>query len=185
MIHYNIKENSIHTWFYKWTTSSHRLPESMCNFFWTVVLGWVLMALTFPLMIPLLCYKSIRKDPTKVFPMGLFIIELLLFSIFKITIGAFNTTWDKFLEVLVVLAVAITIIVTLGLIVYGIAKLVEKTKDYFYDRKISRMSNEERSQFFRYEAEKQRKKNQPGFLRTGYDSFMNKHCPKIKWIKNE
>lgn len=185
MIKYKIKEDSINTWVYKWVVSNDALTDKMCDFTWSVILGWLMIAFTFPVLLPTLCFKRYRDNPTKLYPAVLLVVELILGFLLFVGYSLFHIewSWDGFLHTLLFFAVLIIILAvffgTLFGIVWSIRKAYRAIKDYRMDS----MTSEQRIAYWKKQTEKEINKSQPSFIVVAIESFLDKHCPKIEWVK--
>lgn len=172
--------NSISARLYRWFYTTQQMPESLCPYFWKLVLMWVFIVPYTIISLPVILMdqkEPERRSTGERAGMG-FIIYFILFMLITMLswIGLFFVTPVKDSPYM-------NILVTGGIgwffsIVIGGIEGYKALKDWNYRRKIK--YNEDG-----YRIWDEPKEKQPSIIAEFVKAKYNKYCPKIDWNYNK
>jgi hypothetical protein len=172
--------NSISAQLYRWFYATQQMPESLCPYFWKLVLMWVFIVPYTILSLPVILMD--RKDPERRTTgeragMGVIIWFILFMLISMLSwIGLFfiepvkDSTW---LHILIVGGIGWGFS-----IVIGATEGYKALKEWNYRRKIK--YNEDGYRIWDEPTEKH-----PSIIKEFIKAKYNKYCPKIDWNHNK
>jgi len=174
-----LKTNSVSARVYREVYNTRHMPESLCPYFWKLVLGYPLIVVLLPLLIPTWIIMKFQKDGyDSDFPMGpksLMGVLIYGFVFMVFVVGVFissywityyqGTHWyGWYVSGFIVIFVALV-----GSIIFLISKLKErrrqKRRERLYNENGYYLPVEEKSNLI------------VEFIKAKY----NKYCPKITW----
>ena len=170
-----LSKNSLSAKVYRDFYYTQRMPDSLCPYFWKLVLAWLFTILFFPLLIPVYIIKKISKD-TETGSLGVkALIGFLLYValLFLFSIGVFiSSIWityriNTIMYQLFVGGGIVLTVICLGSSYIGITYLIKymKNKSIKYDENGIKVTAQEN----------------PNLVAEFIKAKYNKYCPKINW----
>jgi hypothetical protein len=168
-----LDKNSITARLYRWFYATKEMPQSLCPYFWKLLVMWVLIVPFYIITLP----TRIFHDSKNTNPLKLFLLSLLIFGVlyvafsmvtFLIVLIFFtNTPLNPFM----VTSTVIGLFGNIGLLVIGLVNLWEYIEDKIYDARYKRKYNKLRT----------KEANKPSLIVEFIKATYNKYCPKIDW----
>lgn len=171
----NLNYNSISAKVYRLFYNTHRMPESLCPYFWKLVVAYPITILLLPLLLPTWIVTRISGDDTEDTPLGALAVMgavIYLFIFLLICIGVFiSSYWITYYVKTTMFSMYLTGMsssIILGS--FGVGFLI---KYLIKRRRYSRKYNNE-------DVYPDNKNVVVEFVKAKY----NKYCPKIHWDNN-
>lgn len=157
-----LNSKSWYSWYYKQFYNTKILPQSLCIFFWKILLAIVLL----PFIYPILLFRKVVKDHDISTSFGLllwfigFIGCTPIVIIFKIK-SWYNLLWLHPLG-LIIMGISIGMFIAIVYIIYEFISFI----------------------YNKYNRIKIYKEPKENIVIVMTKAFFGKYCPKIKWLDN-
>ena len=168
-----LDKNSTTARLYRWFYATNEMPQSLCPYFWKLLVMWVLIVPFYIITLP----TRIFHDSKNTNPLKLFLLSLLIFGVlyvafsmvtFLIVLIFFtNTPLNPFM----VTSTVIGLFGNIGLLVIGLVNLWEYIEDKIYNARYKRKYNKLRT----------KEANKPSLIVEFIKATYNKYCRKIEW----
>lgn len=172
--------NSLSAKLYRWFYTTSQMPQSLCPYFWKLVLMWVLILPYSLISIPTLIIRRFQPD-AKYSTISRFVVSLVVWFIIFILLCMLIAVFAPFFIGLPKLSDDLYLLLfTLGsacwlvTIVYGSGSLFMWAKEKWINRNIK--YDEHGNPI--WEPTKER---QPSIITEFVKASYNKYCPKIDW----
>ena len=179
-INYNSTSSKLYRWFY----DTHRMPKTLCPYFWKLVFAWVLTIILSPLLLPTWIVRKVTNDIDENVPVGPYaLMGILIYSAILAVIGVgvfISSYWIIYYQKtlgysLYLTGGVVTFIGLIGSITWGIMKL----KDRIRDRRTKRTIWDDN--IGDYVPNPNYKEPKPSILVEFIKAKYHKYCPKIDW----
>jgi hypothetical protein len=179
-LNYNSTSSKLYRWFY----DTHRMPETLCPYFWKLVFAWTLTIILSPLLLPTLILRKVTNDSDEeatfgpYVAIGIFIYGLIFFII---SIGFFiSAYWITYYQGsigfdLYVAGIIVTVIGSAALISWGANELKKLIRDRKYKQTVwsDELDMDIPNPHYR--------EPKPNIIIEFIKAKYNKYCPKIDW----
>ncbi len=183
-----LNSNSIQARLYRWFYDVEEMPQSLCPFFWKLVMMWLLLIPFGVFTIPMLIIDSNEKSHFGVKVFGGFLVYvaiLLLFTMTLVVLSVFGLTLteNSVLYRMRNTGIAIWCVLIIVSVAFGITKLIDYIKS-----KRRRIIQEKdwgvpTGRFYYYDESGKQIfiEPKPNILVEMVKAKYNKYCPKITW----
>ncbi len=160
-INYNSTSSKLYRWFY----DTHRMPETLCPYFWKLVFAWFLTIILSPLLLPTWITRKVTNDFDENVPIGPyafmgFLIYGMLFII--ASVGVFiSAYWVTYYRGNILHGMYVGGGITLSI---GIVVLITYFTNQLHKKKKQKY-----------------KEPKPSILVEFIKAKYHKYCPKIDW----
>lgn len=180
-----LNSNSVSARLYRWVFATNKMPETLCPYFWKLVLMWIILIPYTILSLPYMAIQKLSEDdffergssfgekPGS----GLFIwgaIWLVLVMLFSVSVFWVDFPKDSFAENMQILGIFLWIIVLAVVGWNGGKWLIGKYKD-------SKIKYDENG----YRIWEPVKEKSDSIVVAFVKSTYHKYCPKIEWFNEK